>query len=382
MNSLQRNPVVLDVETTISNKGNPFDETNILITIQSKSKENVNVYHRSTFIDLVEHTSKASCIIGSNLKFDLNWLKRELNWTPQCPVWDLQIAEFLFSYQNWKYPDLDTMGVNYKLGSKIHGIKEKYWDQGIDTDQIPLIELEEYGKRDVELTYLIFLEQVKKFSTTEQDLFPLFRLQCNDLLVLQKMEYNGLIYDEEESLQTATKLELEIKAIEEKLNKILNNPGINYNSNDDISIILYGGTKEIITKEPIGFYKTGLKIGQIRYQNVKTNKVFPRLVTPLKGSELLKEGFYKTDEPTLRALVTKTYTKNIITLLLERSKLEKINGTYLKGLPKLREKMNWPPNKLYSTLNQCLAITGRLSSSKPNQQNLAPLAKQFCISRY
>ena len=31
--------------------------------------------------------------------------------------------------------------------------------------------------------------------------------------------------------------------------------------------------KEIITKEPIGFYKTGLKIGQIRYQNVKTNKV-------------------------------------------------------------------------------------------------------------
>ncbi|MFK5283034.1 hypothetical protein ACI3PL_26045, partial [Lacticaseibacillus paracasei] len=68
------------------------------------------------------------------------------------------------------------MGVNYKLGSKIHGIKEKYWDQGIDTDQIPLVELEEYGKRDVELTYSIFLEQVKKFSTTEQNLFPLFRL--------------------------------------------------------------------------------------------------------------------------------------------------------------------------------------------------------------
>jgi DNA polymerase I-like protein with 3'-5' exonuclease and polymerase domains len=110
--------------------------------------------------------------------------------------------------------------------------------------------------------------------------------------------------------------------------------------------------------------------------------MFPRLVTPIKGSELLKEGFYSTDEPTLRTLVPNAHTKKIITLLLERAKLEKINGTYLKGLPKRREKMHWPPNKLYSTLNQCVAITSRLSSTKPNQQNLAPLAKQFFISRY
>ncbi len=372
----------MDVETTTSNKGNPFDETNKLVLIQLKDKQNAYHYCNNSFTNTLPILARTSCLIGSNLKFDLHWMRRELNFVPQCPVWCLQLAEFILSNQTWKYPDLDTMGIKYNLGEKIHTIKEKYWDQGTDTDKIPIEELIEYGIQDVELSYAVFLEQVKRFSTTDVHLFPLFRLQCNDLLVLQEMEWNGLIYDEESSLEKAKEIESEIEKIEHKLNKILDFPEINYNSNDDISLILYGGIKEYKQKVPSGFYKTGVKTGQVKYNIVKTTKIFPTLITPLKGSELLKEGFYKTDEPTLRSLVPNTYTKNIITLLLERTKLEKINGTYLKGLPKLREKMHWPPNKLYSTLNQCVAITSRLSSTKPNQQNFAPLAKQFCISRY
>ena len=86
--------------------------------------------------------------------------------------------------------------------------------------------------------------------------------------------------------------------------------------------------------------------------------------------------------PTLLSLKAKGKVKKIIDLLIQRSVLEKINGTYLLGLPKKREEMNWPPNKLHSTLNQCVTVTGRLSSTKPNQQNFADLAKSFCISRY
>ena len=377
-----KNPVVLDVETTTSNKGNPFDETNKLVLIQLKDKQNAYHYCSNSFANSRPILARTSCLIGSNLKFDLHWMRRELNYIPNCPVWCLQLAEFILSNQTWKYPDLDTMGIKYNLGEKIHTIKEKYWDQGIDTDKIPIEELIEYGIQDVELSYAVFLEQVKRFSTTDQHLFPLFRLQCNDLLVLQEMEWNGLIYDEESSLEKSKEIENEIKEIEFKLDKLLNNPEINYNSNDDLSLLLYGGMKTYERRVPIGFYKTGVKTGQVRFQIVKTTKIFPTLITPLKGSQLLKEGFYKTDEPTLRTLVPNAHTKKIITLLLERAKLEKINGTYLKGLPKLREKMHWPPNKLYSTLNQCVAITSRLSSTKPNQQNLAPLAKQFCISRY
>lgn len=377
-----KNPVVLDVETTTSNKGNPFDETNKLILIQIKNKYESFSFVNSNFSDSLLYFKQASVLIGSNFKFDLHWMRRELNYIPKCPIWDLQLAEFILSNQTWKYPDLDTMGIKYNLGEKIHTIKKNYWDQGIDTDQIPINELIEYGIQDVDLSYTVFLEQIKRFSTIDQNLFPLFRLQCNDLLVLQEMEWNGLIYDEDNSLQKANEINIEIKNIEDKLNSILDFPNINFNSNDDLSIILYGGVKKYIKKSPEGFYKTGLKAGQVKYRNIEDLITFPRLVTPLKGSELLKKGFYSTDEPTLRALTPNAHTKKIITLLLERAKLEKINGTYLRGLPKLREKMNWPPNKLYSTLNQCVAITSRLTSTKPNQQNFAPLAKQFCISRY
>lgn len=377
-----KNPVVLDVETTTSNKGNPFDETNKLVLIQLKDKQNAYHYCSNSFANNSPILARTSCLIGSNLKFDLHWMRRELNYIPNCPVWCLQLAEFILSNQTWKYPDLDTMGIKYNLGEKIHTIKEKYWDQGIDTDKIPIEELIEYGIQDVELSYAVFLEQVKRFSTTDQHLFPLFRLQCNDLLVLQEMEWNGLIYDEESSLEKSKEIEFEIEKVERKLDTLLDYPEINYNSNDDLSLILYGGIKKSKTRVPTGFYKTGLKAGQVKYRLLDTTKMFPRLVTPIKGSELLKEGFYSTDEPTLRTLVPNAHTKKIITLLLERAKLEKINGTYLKGLPKLREKMHWPPNKLYSNLNQCVAITSRLSSTKPNQQNLAPLAKQFFISRY
>lgn len=370
------------METTTSNKGNPFDETNKLVLIQLKDKQNAYHYCSNSFANSRPILARTSCLIGSNLKFDLHWMRRELNYIPNCPVWCLQLAEFILSNQTWKYPDLDTMGIKYNLGEKIHTIKEKYWDQGIDTDKIPIEELIEYGIQDVELSYAVFLEQVKRFSTTDQHLFPLFRLQCNDLLVLQEMEWNGLIYDEESSLEKSKEIESEIEKVEQKLDTLLDYPEINYNSNDDLSLILYGGIKKSKTRVPTGFYKTGLKAGQVKYRLLDTTKMFPRLVTPIKGSELLKEGFYKTDEPTLRTLVPNAHTKKIITLLLERAKLEKINGTYLKGLPKLREKMHWPPNKLYSNLNQCVVITSRLSSTKPNQQNLAPLAKQFFISRY
>ncbi|MFK5173611.1 DNA polymerase [Propionibacterium freudenreichii] len=60
----------------------------------------------------------------------------------------------------------------------------------------------------------------------------------------------------------------------------------------------------------------------------------------------------------------------------------KLKSTYLEGLPKTIATHGWEPNMLYSNLNQCMAITGRLTSTKPNQQNLPKEAKKFCISRY
>ena len=44
--------------------------------------------------------------------------------------------------------------------------------------------------------------------------------------------------------------------------------------------------------------------------------------------------------------------------------------------------MNWETNVLHGQLNQCVARTGRLSSSKPNLQNFDGEIKQLFGSRY
>ncbi len=386
MNSYLKNPVVVDVETTISNDGNPFDLKNKLVTIQILVKTNnliwSSFFTKENFTDCIPYLDKATLLIGQNIKFDLHWLRREFEFISKVPIWELQNAEFLFSNQQWKYPDLDTMCKNYGVGEKISTIEEKYWSKGIDTDQIPLLELVEYGIHDVELTWLVFLQQVEKFRTSQQSKFALFRLLCNDLLVLQEMEYNGIIYDEIDSLAKAEEIKSSILIIEDKLNELAETYILNYNSGDDISILLYGGTKTKEIRFPIGFYRTGTKIGQPRYKIIKEDIIFPRIVQPLKGSELSKEGFFATNIPTLLSLKATGKAKKIINLLLERSALEKINNTYLKGIPKKREEMNWPVGNIHTSLNQCVVSTGRLSSTKPNTQNLADLAKYYCISRY
>ena len=205
------------METTIKNKGHPFTFGNKLVTIQLKvNNEPTKVFWQPDFTRCLEILNSASCIIATNSKFDLHWLRRELGFEATC-VWDLQIAEFIFSNQLWTYPSLEIMSVNYGFGHKIDNIKINYWDKGIDTDKIPPDELEEYGIQDIELSYQVFLKQLEKFQGPEQDKFLLYRVQCNDLLVLEEMEWNGIYYDKQGSLEAAEKLNNQIESIDNEL---------------------------------------------------------------------------------------------------------------------------------------------------------------------
>ena len=378
---LCQNPVVVDVECTTSNKGNTFDQTNKLVTIQLKEGDNEPiVLTKDNFAHALPILDRASCVIGFNLKFDLNWLQRELGYKANC-VWDCQLAEYIFSAQTWRYPDLNTTCDNYMVGHKTDKVAE-YWANGVDTDAIPFDVLAEYGAQDVNLTYAVFQNQVAKFAGDYQQQLRLFRLHCNDVLVLQDMEFNGICYDTEASLKQSQSLDAQVAELERKLHCFTNGAPINFDSNDHVSALLYGGIIKEDTRLPIGVYKTGAKIGQTRYKIVPKEHVLPRLVEPLKGSELKKEGYFSTDETTLLSLKTNKTSKGMITWLLERSKLMKLKSTYLEGLPNVINKHNWLPNMLHSNLNQCVAATGRLSSTKPNQQNLPKEAKLYCISRY
>lgn len=381
LEKLLANPVVLDVESTIAAKGNPYNETNKLCLIQVKvGTDEPIAFPPDKFSEVLPILKSASCIIGFNLKFDLAWVRRELGFVSSC-VWDCQLAEFMLTQQTWKYPDLGTTCEKYGVQKKLDVVKTEFWDKGIDTPDIPLDILIEYGLGDVQSTWEVFEKQLEILTQNEQ-MLRLFRLHCNDLLVLQEMEQNGIIYDSYESKQQSANLQGQLTNLESKIHAFTSGIPINLDSRDHVSVLLYGGKIIEDTRIPVGVYKTGEKIGQPRYKIVKKEHNLPRLVDPLKGSELKKEGYFSTDEPTLLSLKPSSAAKKLITWLLERVKIEKLRSTYLDGLPKTIETMGWKPNMLHSNLNQCVASTGRLSSTKPNQQNLPKEAKRFCISRY
>ena len=382
MDTLLVNPVTLDIECTTHAKGNAYSQQNKLVTIQIKQgNKDPIVFSKDQFHEALPILEGASCIIAFNAKFDLAWVRHSLNFVPTV-VWDCQLAEFIFSGQTQKYPSLQGACEKYGMEGKIDVVKTEYWEKGIDTDAIPFEVLAEYGAQDVNVTWEVFLKQIQLFSTTEQLAFKLFRLQCNDLIVLQEMEHNGIRYDTQGSLGQSTELERQVQELERKLYEFTGGVPINFDSRDHVSCLLYGGTITEDVRVPIGVYKSGNKIGQPRYKIITNEHSLPRMVEPVKGSELKKDGYYSTDEATLLTVKTSKTTKKVIECLLERTKIMKLKSTYLLGLPKTIDDMGWKYGMLHSNLNQCVAATGRLSSTKPNQQNLPKEAKRFCVSRY
>jgi len=109
----------------------------------------------------------------------------------------------------------------------------------------------------------------------------------------------------------------------------------------------------------------------------------PQKINPLSKSELKKEGFFSTNEETLRKLTPRSEEgKEILRIILARSTMQKRMTTYYHGVPQLIDDMHWKHGILHGQLNQCRTKTGRLSSSKPNLQNFDGEVKTLFPSRY
>ena len=371
-------PLILDVETTIFQKGHAFAARNKLCYVGTYSEgSSVFVGTPTILPDIGRQIVSASEVVGFNIKFDLHWLRREGIGIGNRRVWDCQYAHFLLSGQREKYPSLDGVLNHYGLPPKMHVVEEEYWSKGIDTPNIPPEIMLEYLATDLERTYQVYVKQKEDFGKNPR-LYSLFRLACADLLVLAEMEYNGLILDLDETLKKKLETIESLKKIEEQLNQLYPHITINWNSGDDVSCVLYGGTITREFRDIAGIYKTGEKTGQPRYSIRKEEYKLEQLVKPLKGSELKKAGYWSTDEATLKQLKGK---KKIITLLLDRSTLSK-ELDYYEGIPKLYIEKDWSNSIIHGQFNQCVASTGRLSASAPNQQNFSEGIKGCIVSRY
>lgn len=373
------NPIALDTETTTYSKGNCYDSRNELVCW---SWANANGAGASQWYEceedfVQEKINSSDLVIGFNFKFDVAWLRKMGVDFEGVKVWDCQIAEFIISHQLLKFPSLNDTCVRYSVPTKLDVVKTEYWDKGLDTRDVPWPILREYAAHDAAVTLQVYHKQLEVMSPAQT---KLCKLMSQDMLVLQEMEQNGIIYDEELCLERSEEMGVETEKLKQKLSAFYPNIPINFNSGDDLSSFLYGGTIVETIKVHDGFYKTGAKKGLPKMKNTTVEHHLPALFTPIKGTALAKEGYYETNEGCLKKLTGKN--KPVVAVLLDLARHEKINGTYYKGLPKLNEEMHWSKGKLHGQLNQTLAVSGRLSSSKPNQQNFATEIQDIFVSEY
>jgi DNA polymerase I-like protein with 3'-5' exonuclease and polymerase domains len=375
-------PLVIDVETTISNNGNPFDETNRLIVTGLKFiGHSPKLIWTDDLDQTVQHAiNDCTFLVLFNAKFDLHWLRKHGYVFGHKRIWDCQLGEFILNYQESQYPSLDEALAKYGAEPKLDVVKKEYWEKGIDTDQVPRDILSEYLEGDLDKTEFVFKKQWDIFKTDGR--YSLFKLQCKDLLTLEEMEWNGIKFNSEKARARAELISQELDLLIMELGEFARGVPININSNDHLSCLLYGGTIVEDYRIPIGVFKTGAKTGETRYKVLQKEYKLERLIEPLKGSETKKEGYWKVNDDILRALKTNSKSKQLIELIKQHNKLEKLRGTYLIGWSNLIGKMHWPMDTIHGSLNQCRAITGRLSSDNPNLQNADPTTKIYCESRY
>lgn len=394
------NPTVtiLDVEATGAqrNKGHPFDHRNRLThigiyvpNIPDLFTPAIEYRLGSPYGDSLQMVQRnldaTTLLVGVNIKYDLHWCTRYgLKLPEKCRIFDCQLAEFLLSSQKTRYPSM--AGIEQRLFGKVSkkSTLTDYYDLGLDTDDVPEDELIDYLAQDLVGTYKIY-KRLKK-ELIEQNKWTLFQLQCADLLTLQECEFNGARYNYELSAELSRECTARERRITESLSEYIRDVptelGFNWQSNDHFSALLFGGTVPFNVKVLNGTFKTGPNAGNAKYRNEIRTHIFPRLVPPRKGTELKKEGFYSTSEGVLADLHAKGKAKKIIDAVLELSKLQKIRGTYYDGIPKIAAKKGWEDGYIHGQLNQCVAITGRLSSSEPNLQNNSPEVKKCFESRY
>ena len=312
-------------------------------------------------LDLVKEQMKR-CIdnnikfIYHNGKFDLNILQTFLGYPMNCPYWDTLVASYLITNDENQRSLKDQYS---KYCSHLEN-KEKIETlshfndlfEGLRFDYVPIESGYIYAARDAFMTYKLYEHQKEFFDKPENaDVFKLFiETEVPLIEVTAAMTRTGVAID----MDLANKLKAEYTEKIEKLtaevyeqidlykeeiikyrmihyNTKLQDP-INFNSNDQLAILLY---------DIIGA--------------INTDKEKPRGV----GEDALK----KIDLPLTKAI-------------LEYRSVNKLLSTYIDAIPKKIEPYD---GRLHAQFNQNGADTGRFSSSDPNLQNIPTSAGIRCM---
>lgn len=263
--------------------------------------------------------------IGQNLKYDKNVLSH-YDIELQGIQFDTMLESYVLDSTATRH-NLDSLADKYLNYKTIHfedvagkGVKQ------LRFDQVPVDQAARYAAEDADISLRLhqhFWPQLQKnehlLSLYQQTELPL-------LSVLSTMEGNGVLLDSQKLQQQSVSLALQLEKIQEKAFDVAGET-FNMSSPKQIQHILYDKMQIPVTSK-----------------------------TP--------KGAPSTSESVLAELAL---DYPLPKLILEYRSLAKLKSTYTDKLPLL---VDADSGRVHTSYNQAVAVTGRLSSTDPNLQNI------------
>ncbi|MBC7250321.1 MAG: DNA polymerase I [Anaerolineae bacterium] len=199
--------------------------------------------------------------------------------------------------------------------------------QQMTMDLVPVERVAPYAAADVDMTHR--LVGVLEPELRQRALWKLFtEVEMPLVTVLADMEMRGIKLDVDYLRQMSADLQKRLLDLEQQIHRLV---GYKFN---------IGSTHQL------------------------SKALFETLGLPAQGVPKTKSGYYSTAASVLENLQGK---HPVIDLLLEHRQLAKLRSTYVEALPAL---VNPRTGRLHTSYNQTGTVTGRLSSSEPNLQNI------------
>lgn len=275
------------------------------------------------FTSLFQHPSIV--LIGQNIKYDmliLKWYGMEITTT----LFDTMLAHYLIEPEGRRSMDvLSAQYLQYEPVSIESLIGKKGKGQGSMRD-VEIEKIKEYAAEDADIT----LQLKEKFAPIlpEKAVDKVFYDIENPLInVLADMEFEGIALDTMVLADYSKELETEIKRAEE-------------------SVYEQAGVRFKLASPK--------QLGEVLFEKLQLD---PK-------AKKTRTGQYATGEDVLQKLSNK---HKIVEDILIFRELSKLKSTYVDSLPLL---LNKRTNRVHTSYNQAVAVTGRLSSNNPNLQNI------------
>lgn len=268
---------------------------------------------------------ESKILIGQNIKYDYHILKN-YNLTIKNKMWDTMVAHFLI--QPDMRHNMDVLAETYLNYSpvSIETLIGKRGKNQLSMRDVAIEQIKDYAAEDADITLQLKEQFVPKLKETETEkLFT--EVEVPLITVLADMEREGINLDVKGLKDFSAQLAEDITKVDEEIQQL-------------------AGTKFNISSPK--------QVGEILFEYLKI----------VDNPKKTKTGQYATSEDILAKLEGK---HPIISKILDYRELVKLKSTYVDALPDLVSPVT---NRIHTSFNQVVAVTGRLSSDNPNLQNI------------